>query len=86
MAAGIAIVAVPVAVVGAGAFVFAKHKQQLKLTAEKEELLREATSRHEIITKMKKELSGGNEGLLDHIRRIDVRLEDAISHLTHDLQ
>ncbi len=85
MAAGIAVVAAPVAIVGAGAYAFAKYKGNLKLAKEKQELLQEALRRLADIAKRKEAWVSENEALRESIGGIEPRLKEAILNLRQDL-
>jgi hypothetical protein len=80
MAAGIAVVAAPVAIVGGGAYLWARTKQQSRLDQEKQALLEVATTKLAAIGK-----HSWPKTLEDHVRRVEARLEDAISYLKNDL-
>ena len=84
MAAGIAVVAAPVAIVGAGAYLYVKRKADLRLAAEKEQLLEEAEARRSALRE-KSNWQSAELGLRERVANIEVRLSDVIAHLKHDL-
>ena len=85
MAAGIAMVAVPVAVFGAAAYGVVWHKQQRRLAAEKLALLAEAESRQATIKTLRTKWLGQDTELEDRLFKTDVLLDSVIKHLRDDL-
>jgi hypothetical protein len=84
MAAGIAVVAAPVAIVGGGAYLYAKRKADARLRAEKQELLEEAERRLKALERLLADTEA-NESFRRYVEGIRARLTDAITQLKRDL-
>ena len=85
MAAGIAMVAVPVGALGAAAYGVVWHNQQRRLTAEKLALLAEAESRQATIKTLRTKWLGQDTELEERLFKSDVLLDSVIQHLRDDL-
>ena len=85
MAAGIGIVAAPVAALGAVGYSVFRHKQKKQLVAEKKELLGEAEVRRKSVQDLRTKWLERNRALEDRLQGCLVRLDDAIKHLRDDL-
>ena len=85
MAVGIAMVAVPVAALGATAYGVVWHKQQKRLAAEKQALLAEAEGRQTLIKTLRAKWLRQDTELENRLHKSDVLLDSVIKHLRSDL-
>ncbi|AGH40963.1 hypothetical protein D805_0696 [Bifidobacterium thermophilum RBL67] len=85
MAAGVIVLAVPVAVLAAAGVGVASHLKNKQLRQEKERLYKEALKKHEAIIKaMKTEADAGKERM-DYLQSLNILLQQAIKDLQKDL-
>lgn len=85
MAAGVFVLAAPVAILAATGAGVASHLKNKQLRQEKERLYKEALQKHEAIIKaMKSEIDADKERM-DYLQSLNILLQQAIKDLQHDL-
>ena len=85
MAAGVFVLAAPVAVLAAGGVGVAAHLKHKQLRQEKERLYKEALSRHEAIIKALRDEADASKDRIDYLQSLNILLTQAIKDLKHDL-
>lgn len=85
MAAGIFVLAAPVAVLAAGGVGLAAHLKNKQLRQEKERLYKEALKKHEAIIQALKSEADADKERLDYLQSLNILLTQAIKDLKKDL-
>ena len=85
MAAGVFVLAAPVAVLGGVGVGVASHLKHKQLRQEKERLYKEALSKHDAIIKALKEEADADKKRLDYLQSLNILLQRAITDLQKDL-
>ena len=85
MAAGVFVLAAPVAALAAGGVGIASHLKNKQLRQEKERLYTEALRKHEAIIKALKEEADADKERLDYLQSLNILLTQAIKDLKKDL-
>lgn len=85
MAAGVFVLATPVAVLAAGGVGVASHLKNKQLKQEKERLYKEALKKHEAIIQALKAEADANKERLDYLQSLNILLTQAIKDLRKDL-
>lgn len=85
MAAGVFVLAAPVAILAAGGVGVANRLRARQLNQEKERLYQEALRQHEAVIKaLREEVNAGKERL-DYLNGLNILLQRAVEDLQHDL-
>ena len=85
MAAGVFVLAAPVAVLAAGSVGVASHLKNKQLRHEKERLYKEVLARHEAIIRALKDEAEADKDRLDYLQSLNILLQQAVKDLSHDL-
>lgn len=85
MAAGVFVLAAPVAVLGGAGVGVAAHLKNKQLRQEKERLYKEALSKHDAIIKALKEEADADKERMDYLQSLNILLQRAITDLQKDL-
>lgn len=85
MAAGVFVLAAPVAVLAVGGVGFATHLKNKQLRQEKERLYKEALKKHEAIIQALKAEADAYKERLDYLQSLNILLTQAIKDLKKDL-
>lgn len=85
MAAGVFVLAAPVAVLAAGGVGLASHLKNKQLRQEKERLYKEALAKHQAIIKALKDEAEADKERLDYLQSLNILLSRAIDDLKADL-
>lgn len=85
MAAGVFVLAAPVAGLAACGVGIANHLKHKQLKQEKERLYKEALRKHEAIIKALKDEVSSNKERLDYLQSLNILLQQAITDLQKDL-
>ncbi len=85
MAAGIFVLAAPVAVLAAGGVGIASHLKKKQLKQEKGRLYQEALKKHEAIIQALKDESEANKERIDYLNSLNILLQKALDELRTDL-
>ena len=83
MAAGVFVLAAPVAILAATSVGVASHLKNKQLRREKERLYKEALKKHDAIIKAMK--ADADKERLDYLQSLNILLQQAIKDLRHDL-
>lgn len=85
MAAGVFVLAAPVAILAATSVGVASHLKNKQLRREKERLYKEALKKHDAIIKAMKADADADKERLDYLQSLNILLQQAIKDLRHDL-
>ena len=85
MAAGVFVLAAPVAILAATSVGVASHLKNKQLRREKERLYKEALEKHDAIIKAMKADADADKERLDYLQSLNILLQQAIKDLRHDL-
>ena len=85
MAAGVFVLAAPVAVLGGVGVGVAAHMKNKQLRQEKERLYKEALSKHDAIIKALKEEADADKERMNYLQSLNILLQRAITDLQKDL-
>lgn len=85
MAAGVFVLAAPVAILAATSVGVASHLKNKQLRREKERLYKEALKKHDAIIKTMKADADADKERLDYLQSLNILLQQAIKDLRHDL-
>ena len=85
MAAGVFVLAAPVAVLGGVGVGVAAHLKNKQLRQEKERLYKEALSKHDAIIKALKEEADADKERMNYLQSLNILLQRAITDLQKDL-
>lgn len=85
MAAGVFVLAAPVAILAATSVGVASHLKNKQLRREKERLYKEALEKHDAIIKAMKADAYADKERLDYLQSLNILLQQAIKDLRHDL-
>ena len=85
MAAGVFVLAAPVAVLGGVGVGVVAHLKNKQLRQEKERLYKEALSKHDAIIKALKEEADADKEPMDYLQSLNILLQRAITDLQKDL-
>lgn len=85
MAAGVFVLAAPVAILAATSVGVASHLKNKQLRREKERLYKEALKKHGAIIKAMKADADADKERLDYLQSLNILLQQAIKDLRHDL-
>lgn len=85
MAAGVFVLAAPVAILAATSVGVASHLKNKQLRREKERLYKEALKKHDAIIKAIKADADADKERLDYLQKLNILLQQAIKDLRHDL-
>lgn len=85
MAAGVFVLAAPVAVLGGVGVGVAAHLKNKQLRQEKERLYKEVLSKHDAIIKALKEEADADKERMDYLQSLNILLQRAITDLQKDL-
>ena len=85
MAAGIAVLAAPVAILGAAGVGIASHKKNKKLQEAKKLCYKEAVAKQTAIIKALKEEAYADKQRIDYLNSLNIMLQSAIEDLKYDL-
>ncbi len=85
MAAGVFVLAAPVAVLGGVGVGVASHLKNKQLRQEKERLYKEALSKHDAIIKALKEEADADKERMEYLQSLNILLQRAITDLQRDL-
>lgn len=85
MAAGVFVLAAPVAILAATSVDVASHLKNKQLRREKERLYKEALEKHDAIIKAMKADADADKERLDYLQSLNILLQQAIKDLRHDL-
>ena len=85
MAAGVFVLAAPVAILAATSVGVASHLKNKQLRREKERLYKEALEKHDAIIKAMKVDADADKERLDYLQSLNILLQQAIKDLRHDL-
>ena len=85
MAAGVFVLAAPVAVLGGVGLGVAAHLKNKQLRQEKERLYKEALSKHDAIIKALKEEADADKERMNYLQSLNILLQRAITDLQKDL-
>lgn len=85
MAAGVFVLAAPVAALAAGGVGLAAHLKNKQLRQEKERLYKEALKKHEAIIQALKSEADADKERLDYLQSLNILLTQAIKDLKKDL-
>lgn len=85
MAAGVFVLAAPVAILAATSVGAASHLKNKQLRREKERLYKEALEKHDAIIKAMKADADADKERLDYLQSLNILLQQAIKDLRHDL-
>lgn len=85
MAAGVFVLAAPVAILAATGVGVASHLKNKQLRREKERLYKEALKKHDAIIKAMKADADADKERLDYLQSLNILLQQAIKDLRHDL-
>lgn len=86
MAAGVFVLAAPVAIAAGTGVAVASHLKSKQLGQEKERLYKEALAKHQAIIKALREESDASAERLEYLRSLNVLLERAVNDLKSDLE
>ncbi|WP_312433298.1 hypothetical protein [Lacrimispora sp.] len=86
MAAGIFVLAAPVAIFAAGGVGLASHAKNKQLKQEKGRLLKEAVAKQNAIINALKEESTADKDRIDYLTSLNILLQAAIDNLKQDLE
>lgn len=86
MAAGVFVLAAPVAVLAAGGVGIASHLKSKQLLQEKKRLYKEALKKHEAIIQALKKEAGADKKRLDYLQSLNILLQRAVEDLKCDLE
>ena len=85
MAAGVFVLAAPVAILAATSVGVASHLKNKQLRREKERLYKEALKKHDAIINAMKADADADKERLDYLQSLNILLQQAIKDLRHDL-
>ena len=85
MAAGVFVLAAPVAILAATSVGVASHLKNKQLRREKERLYKEALKKHDAIIKAIKADADADKERLDYLQKLNILLQQAIKDLRQDL-
>ena len=85
MAAGVFVLAAPVAILAATSVGVASHLKNKQLRREKERLYKEALEKHDAIIKAMKADADADKERLDYLQKLNILLQQAIKDLRQDL-
>lgn len=85
MAAGVFVLAAPVAILAATSVGVASHLKNKQLRREKERLYKEALKKHDAIIKAMKADADADKKRLEYLQSLNILLQQAIKDLRHDL-
>ena len=85
MAAGVFVLAAPVAILAATSVGVASHLKNKQLRREKERLYKEALKKHDAIIKTIKADADADKERLDYLQKLNILLQQAIKDLRQDL-
>lgn len=85
MAAGVFVLAAPVAILAATSVGVASHLKNKQLRREKERLYKEALKKHDAIIKAMKADADADKERLDYLQKLNILLQQAIKDLRQDL-
>lgn len=85
MAAGVFVLAAPVAILAATSVGVASHLKNKQLRREKERLYKEALKKHDVIIKAIKADADADKERLDYLQKLNILLQQAIKDLRQDL-
>lgn len=85
MAAGVFVLAAPVAILAATSVGVASHLKNKQLRREKERLYKEALKKNDAIIKAMKADADADKERLDYLQSLNILLQQAIKDLRHDL-
>ena len=85
MAAGVFVLAAPVAILAATSVGVASHLKKKQLRREKERLYKEALKKHDAIIKAIKADADADKERLDYLQKLNILLQQAIKDLRQDL-
>ena len=85
MAAGVFVLAAPVAILAATSVGVASHLKNKQLRREKERLYKEALKKHDAIIKAMKADADADKERLDYLQSLNILLQQSIKDLRHDL-
>lgn len=85
MAAGIFVLAAPVALAAGAGVALASHLKNKQLSQEKERLYKEALAKHQAIIKALKDESDASAERLEYLQSLNILLERAVNDLKSDL-
>lgn len=85
MAAGVLVLAAPVAILGGAGVALASHLKNKQLRQEKERLYKEVLSKHDAIIKSLKEEADSDKERIDYLQSLNILLQRAIIDLQKDL-
>ena len=85
MAAGVFVLAAPVAILAATSVGVASHLKNKQLRREKERLYKEALEKHDAIIKAIKADADADKERLDYLQKLNILLQQAIKDLRQDL-
>ena len=85
MVAGVFVLAVPIAVLGAGGVALASHLKNKQLRQEKERLYKEVLKKHQAIIEAMKNEADSDKERLDYLQSLNILLTQAIKDLKKDL-
>lgn len=86
MAAGVFVLAAPIAVLAAGGVGISMHLRKKQLLQEKQKLYQQALSKHNAIIKALKEEVNASKERIDYLNGLNVLLQHAIKDLKEDLK
>ena len=86
MAAGVAVLAAPAALLGVGAYAFVSQRNKRKLKEKKEMLLQEAMKKQNAIISELRKASDENNARADYLTKLNILLQSIINDLEGDLK